>query len=96
MRGILDGGKVKIRLFRKFQNNYFKSFGLILNKHTFVHLFNSERSMNLFQEFDNTAGDSREKPWAVSLIGSECCALKKCCKAYKKKGKYCKKCPKND
>jgi hypothetical protein len=52
--------------------------------------------MNLFQEFDCTAGDSNEKPWSVSLIGSECCALKKCCKAYKKKGKHCKKCPKKE
>jgi len=25
---------------------------------------------------------------------NECCVLKKCCKAYKKKGRYCKKCPK--
>jgi len=24
------------------------------------------------------------------------CDLKKCCKAYKKKGKHCKKCPKRD
>lgn len=24
------------------------------------------------------------------------CDLKKCCKAYKKKGKHCKKCPKKD
>jgi hypothetical protein len=25
---------------------------------------------------------------------NECCVLKKCCKKYKKKGRYCKSCPK--
>ncbi|MFB0944676.1 MAG: hypothetical protein ACJAZY_000094 [Spirosomataceae bacterium] len=25
---------------------------------------------------------------------NECCVLKKCCKKYKKKGKYCRSCPK--
>jgi hypothetical protein len=92
----LDGGKVQIRLFRSFQNNFVKSFGLILNKPTFVQVFNSERSMNLFQEFDITGSAGGEKPWCVSLIENECCALKKCCKAYKKKGKHCKKCPKKE
>ncbi len=33
-------------------------------------------------------------PWGYSLMEQECCLLKKCCKAYKKKGKRCKKCPK--
>ncbi|MFT6881021.1 MAG: hypothetical protein ACJARG_001955 [Arcticibacterium sp.] len=28
------------------------------------------------------------------LFDNECCVLKKCCKAYKKKGKHCRKCPK--
>jgi hypothetical protein len=32
----------------------------------------------------------------MTLMETECCALKKCCKAYKKKGKHCKKCPKLD
>jgi len=32
-----------------------------------------------------------------SFIGCAfACDLKKCCKAYKKKGKHCKKCPKAD
>lgn len=26
---------------------------------------------------------------------NECCVMKKCCKKYKKKGKYCRSCPKN-
>ena len=29
-----------------------------------------------------------------SIADCEGCLLKKCCKAYKKKGKRCKKCPK--
>jgi hypothetical protein len=32
--------------------------------------------------------------FAKSLMDSEDCVFKKCCKAYKKKGKHCKKCPK--
>lgn len=41
----------------------------------------------------NTSADA---PWKMTLMETECCALKKCCKAYKKKGKHCKKCPKLD
>ncbi len=29
-----------------------------------------------------------------SLLNTEECVFKKCCKKYKKKGKHCKKCPK--
>jgi ferric iron reductase protein FhuF len=32
--------------------------------------------------------------WSKSLIQNDECVLKDCCKNYKKKGKYCKKCPK--
>jgi len=32
--------------------------------------------------------------WSKSLIQQGECVFKDCCKAYKKKGKYCKKCPK--
>lgn len=32
---------------------------------------------------------------ALPLLQSAC-DFKKCCKAYKKKGKHCKKCPKKD
>lgn len=39
---------------------------------------------------------SKEEPWAVSMVQHEDCVLKKCCKAYKKKGRYCKKCPKRE
>ncbi len=39
---------------------------------------------------------SKNEPWVVSIGQQDCCVLKKCCKAYKKKGKYCKKCPKRD
>lgn len=35
-------------------------------------------------------------PFLSSLADEECCVFKKCCKAYKKKGKHCKKCPKKD
>ncbi|GAB2795806.1 hypothetical protein GCM10027275_46310 [Rhabdobacter roseus] len=34
--------------------------------------------------------------WAKSPLNQEVCESKKCCKAYKKKGKHCKKCPKKD
>jgi hypothetical protein len=33
---------------------------------------------------------------ALPLVGQLGCDLKKCCKAYKKKGRHCKKCPKKD
>ncbi|HEV7349396.1 hypothetical protein [Telluribacter sp.] len=52
--------------------------------------------MNYFQGCDVVANVGEEKPWSLSLVENECCALKKCCKNYKKKGKYCKKCPKKD
>lgn len=32
--------------------------------------------------------------WPKPLIHQTECVFKDCCKAYKKKGKYCKKCPK--
>jgi len=35
-----------------------------------------------------------EQPLFKSIFDHEGCVLKKCCKAYKKKGKHCKKCPK--
>ena len=37
---------------------------------------------------------SGRNPFFLSLADNECCVFKKCCKAYKKKGKHCKKCPK--
>ncbi len=42
--------------------------------------------------------DTEEKFFITnSFIGCAfACDLKKCCKAYKKKGKHCKKCPKKN
>jgi len=36
---------------------------------------------------------SEENSIVKTILDSEGCLLKKCCKAYKKKGKRCKKCP---
>ena len=44
---------------------------------------------DFFPESDENDFDARYK-----RVGDEECALKKCCKKYKKKGRYCKKCPK--
>lgn len=42
-------------------------------------------------------GDAGHAGWQVRILSDqECCVFKKCCKAYKKKGKHCKKCPKKD
>ncbi len=38
---------------------------------------------------------NNERPiWLQGRGDNPCCVFKKCCKAYKKKGKHCKKCPK--
>lgn len=39
--------------------------------------------------------DGLKNPFMNLPFDNECCILKKCCKAFKKKGKYCKKCPKS-
>ena len=48
---------------------------------------------NSAPDFDLT-GFSDASDWFRSIADGEGCLLKKCCKAYKKKGKRCKKCPK--
>ena len=41
-----------------------------------------------------TIFDEPNNFWSKSLNQSDGCVFKDCCKAYKKKGKRCKKCPK--
>jgi hypothetical protein len=43
--------------------------------------------------FDIVADDTPDK-FEKQLCGNEECVFKKCCEKYKKKHKYCKKCPK--
>lgn len=56
--------------------------------------------MSFFQEESQSISESAcisdkfFQPFACT--GAWECELKKCCKAYKKKGRHCKKCPKKD
>lgn len=45
-------------------------------------------------DIDKSTGKG-SNPFLQMPFDNECCVLKKCCKAYKKKGRYCKKCPKS-
>ncbi|MCR9252629.1 MAG: hypothetical protein NXI20_19570 [bacterium] len=43
---------------------------------------------------ENAVEPTLGSPFDRSMISSEECVFKKCCKKYKKKGRHCKKCPK--
>jgi|GEM_PF-1395088 len=53
--------------------------------------------MNAILLAEGLTGEEGHAGWEVRMLSdNECCVFKKCCKAYKKKGKHCKKCPKKD
>ncbi|CAG5012293.1 hypothetical protein DYBT9275_05147 [Dyadobacter sp. CECT 9275] len=43
---------------------------------------------------EQIASPEQDDFWSKTTIGQHECVFKKCCEKYKKKGKYCKKCPK--
>lgn len=47
-----------------------------------------------FSSVEASNGGFIQKALMPMPFDNECCVLKKCCKAYKKKGKHCRKCPK--
>ena len=66
---------------------------MILNRH-YICFINNGDEMNALILSEPTILAEQNNFWSKSLIASEECVFKDCCKNYKKKGKYCKKCPK--
>jgi hypothetical protein len=50
--------------------------------------------MNVLLSTEIDSFNTQMSVWSKSLNGDQECVFKDCCKKYKKKGKYCKKCPK--
>lgn len=66
---------------------------MILNRAYICLSYNGEE-MNGIIFSEQTILDEPNNFWSKSLNQSDACVFKDCCKAYKKKGKRCKKCPK--
>ncbi|SEJ13791.1 hypothetical protein SAMN04487995_3412 [Dyadobacter koreensis] len=66
---------------------------MILNR-LYICLINNGDEMNELIFSEPTILSESNNFWSKSLPQQTECVFKDCCKAYKKKGKYCKKCPK--
>lgn len=66
---------------------------MILNRY-YICLINNGDGMNALISNEPTILVEPVNFWSKSLILNDSCVFKDCCKNYKKKGKYCKKCPK--
>jgi ferric iron reductase protein FhuF len=66
---------------------------MVLNR-IYICLRNNGDEMSVMILNEPTIQQQPNNFWSKSLNQNDCCVFKDCCKAYKKKGKYCKKCPK--